>query len=223
MATLKHIAGNAIERDTSIDWCDTYTGTADALIEAGLVRADQLPGLPGVNKTMRTFAPDGREARKGQNFRRFPGARRIVKRGQRFAVQVTVGPDEQARRRERYEKSLEVKQQRWKFERASEKAQQHIDSLPKSHEAYRDDQATYLGWLEGAAEAVLSTSGGFSFDADTADNVRVLVGAIRQAIAEGRTQFRQADLDAQVAEIHAKARSADPDFARFLGRLGGGS
>ncbi len=34
---------------------DVYLGRAEDLIAAGLITADQLPGRPGENKTMRTF------------------------------------------------------------------------------------------------------------------------------------------------------------------------
>lgn len=204
-----------------MSYCDVFTGSAEALIAAGLVDQHQLPGEPGRGKMMASYLPDGAPAKKGDGKSRFmPGYTKIERNGKTFKVYVTVDEAEHSRRLERFR---DEHHKRAEFERAQAKAQKHADELPKSHEAYREQQARYLGWLEGAAEAVLSTSGGYSFDADTADNVRVLVGAIRQAIAEGRTQFRQADLDAQIAEIRAKARSADPDFARFLGRLGGGS
>lgn len=40
-------------------WCDEYVGTAVALNNAGLVRLDQLPGRPGMRKTIVTVFPDG--------------------------------------------------------------------------------------------------------------------------------------------------------------------
>lgn len=38
---------------------DEYTGTADALIAAGLFRAEHLPGAPGMRKVRVTILPDG--------------------------------------------------------------------------------------------------------------------------------------------------------------------
>ena len=48
-------------------WGDEYTGTVDALLAAGVVRADQLPGAPGNGRTMVSFHPDGRLVGKGNS------------------------------------------------------------------------------------------------------------------------------------------------------------
>lgn len=73
---------------------DTYVGFAEALIAAGLITADQLPGLPGRNKTMCTFY-DGVPVKKGANHNhderylsiRRQGKRLVVYRGQSEHVQ----------------------------------------------------------------------------------------------------------------------------------------
>lgn len=43
-----------------------FTGTADALVSAGLLRADQLPGAAGNGRTMVTFLPGGLRVQKGR-------------------------------------------------------------------------------------------------------------------------------------------------------------
>lgn len=46
-------------RKEEFPWYDSYTGTALALVAAGLVRQDRLPGKPGMRKTKVTILPDG--------------------------------------------------------------------------------------------------------------------------------------------------------------------
>lgn len=94
-------------RKEEIVWGDIYTGTAESLIAAGLVRRDQLPGQPGMRKTIVTILPDGslpkgaptancREARE-------PGAKIIKKKSKTaYEVFVIVPEQEQGRRHDKY-------------------------------------------------------------------------------------------------------------------------
>ena len=58
-------------------WCDCYTGTSDSLIAAGLVKAEQLPGYPGQNKTCVSVFADGSIQRHRTSYE--PGAKSIQK------------------------------------------------------------------------------------------------------------------------------------------------
>jgi hypothetical protein len=67
-------------------WGDHYVGTAEHLIAAGLVNADQIPGTPGRNKFTCTFI-DGVPIKRGANCRRdehYLSVRRVGKH--RFEV-----------------------------------------------------------------------------------------------------------------------------------------
>lgn len=94
--------------------------------------------------------------------------------------------------------------------------------LPTSHEGYRAECERRAKWLESALDFVIEPRGGYSLDQETIEAFADLAAALRRILAEGRTQFRPADREAQIVEIRAKARSADPDFARFMDRLDGG-
>ena len=83
---------------------DEYTGTAQALVDAGLVRADQLPGKPGMRKVQVTILPDGTlpSGAPTANHRGActPGARCIKRTSaSSYQVQIFVSKEEAVRRR----------------------------------------------------------------------------------------------------------------------------
>lgn len=70
--------------------CDVYSGHADALIAAGIVRADQLPGQPGMPSSSVTFyrgAPSSRRTRTSQRDEHYL---RVVRSNENFYVYVGV-------------------------------------------------------------------------------------------------------------------------------------
>lgn len=83
---------------------DEYIGTAEAIIAAGLVRADQLPGKPGMRKMRVTILPDGSVqmgATSNCSETRNPGAKLIEASPQgTFRVIVRIQNDEANRRSE---------------------------------------------------------------------------------------------------------------------------
>ncbi len=87
-----------VEVDVSDPPFDRYTGSAEALIRAGIITAEQLP-KPGSNQA--SFLPDGRRAYQGiaKNSRYSEGYRRVIRRPkERYLVEVTVSEEEQKRR-----------------------------------------------------------------------------------------------------------------------------
>lgn len=235
MAATKHIACGAIEHDATCPRYDTYTGTAEALIEAGLIRADQLPGLPGVNKGQRTFMPDGRDVHKGQNYRYLPGARRIVKRGRRFAVDVVVDEDEQKRRLADRHAQLEAdREQMERDRRLADKVKQAREAgmtleewalrgIPKS-------KAEFLERRIGSADAIIDTlrsfmsgevsGGGYSFEPAVLARFDMLAGRLRALIAGGAVRFDQAAHERAITNLLAEAGiSEEPKRQRPALRL----
>lgn len=82
---------------------DVYTGTADALVAAGVVPAGHFPGWPGMMKTTVNIRPDGTLER-SRNEAREPGGRFVVRKskGQRTTYEVSVSL------------SWEIEESRWK-------------------------------------------------------------------------------------------------------------
>lgn len=62
-----------------VEWHQAvYVGKAEALISAGLVTLEQLPGQPGNGRGMCTYEPDGSKVQKGNSRRSGPGRKYIV-------------------------------------------------------------------------------------------------------------------------------------------------
>ncbi|RYF52804.1 MAG: hypothetical protein EOO27_27715 [Comamonadaceae bacterium] len=74
-----------------------YTGSADALIAAGLVLSDQLPGQPGNGRGMCTYEADGSKVGKGKSTGRGPGRKYIIAKkcadGAVFEVRLNLSPE----------------------------------------------------------------------------------------------------------------------------------
>lgn len=201
MAEAKHIAGAGIEHDASSWWCDTFRGTAEALIAAGLIRADELPGGAGVNKVQRTFLADGSELRKGQNYRTVPGVRRIVKRGRRFAVEIVVDEAERERRRAVMEARHEAEQdQRERERRIEEKAERAraagmtlhdwvLRGTPSSEGEYRAGLVSEIGVVERIVGVAVDRGYGYALDAPTLARLRMLFEAMRSLIRQAPMSF----------------------------------
>lgn len=91
-------------------WGDVFTGTAESLSSAGLVRRDQLPGQPGMRKVTVTILADG-SLPKGSptaNCREAdePGAIRISRKTKTlYEVCIHVSDEEEQRRRDEYSRA----------------------------------------------------------------------------------------------------------------------
>lgn len=82
-------------------WGDLVSGSAAAIISAGLATLDELPGQPGCGKTMCTFVGKTRLT-KGYNLakRQMPELYRKIVRltGEKYCVHLGISKDESARR-----------------------------------------------------------------------------------------------------------------------------
>jgi hypothetical protein len=82
---------------------DEYVGTAQALVAAGLVRLDQLPGTAGLPKTIVRIRPDGAHVtgalHANKREARLPGAKWVERRGHRFSVTVLLSDEARVQRR----------------------------------------------------------------------------------------------------------------------------
>lgn len=84
-------------REAGIFPTDGYKGTGTALVAAGLIAAEHLPGQPGMNKISVTILADGRTPR--ISGRLCPGDRFITRlSGEKFELRICVTEEEQNRR-----------------------------------------------------------------------------------------------------------------------------
>lgn len=210
MAEREDIARLGIER-TERWWCDEFRGTAEALIEAGLIRADQLPGTHGVNKTMRTFAADGAELRKGQNGRNSPGARQVVKSGRKFRVTINLDEAEEERRRAEHDAWLEAdRAQRERESRIREKTKQAeaagmtleqwvLRGTPNNEQDFRACTISVIDTFEH----MIDNRNGYGYGLDSASRARLgmLIEAMRSLVEQAPIVFDPAKREADIDEL----------------------
>jgi len=94
-----------VQLRTDCTWFDEYVGRPEALVAAGLVCLDQLPGQPGMRKVRVTIFADGTlpQGARGVNDKRSrePGAKTIERASKTtYRVRVILPVDEQERRKE---------------------------------------------------------------------------------------------------------------------------
>jgi len=176
-------------------WGILAEGTREQLVAAGIVPDELLPERGTVRVEI-----DGRAAK-------------IVRASKyRFDVWIQWREDE----REARERARQASED---LERASAAVRARIEALPTTHDDYRvqiEGLESFLGYVE---HRISTPHGGFRLDADTVERVGVLIQAIRSTVAEGRSQFSQADRDEQVSAMRAELVAKDAPFAAFLGRL----
>jgi hypothetical protein len=109
---------------------DVYSGSADALIAAGLVTPEQLPGQPGNGSSMVSFYPDGTRVPRGSNYAcKRPGYKQIRRVGKSGSFHVLVRQSEEEHERRDAERNAQW--EREKFARAA--ASRQVAPLRRGH------------------------------------------------------------------------------------------
>lgn len=212
MATADTSTPEGVRVDTSPLWGNIYQGTAEALIAAGLVRFDQLPGQPGRGKTVATYLPDGTmlPIRNNRSSSSEPGLVTIHKASARqYRVSVCVDEAEHERRcnlldeaREQARQKQEVERERQRNRDAAAEAgmtleQWALRGIPRTEAEHRsrvrDDIALYARMMQSALGGRNGFSYGFTFDQATHARARMLFDALADLIEKGAIQFDQDD------------------------------
>lgn len=92
------IAGVTLSKAAT--WCDTLSGTVDALIAARIITADQLPGQPGMPKVSATFYNGKPWDQRRQRVPTDPGFLNIDRtaKGKKVTVRIGITEDERDQR-----------------------------------------------------------------------------------------------------------------------------
>lgn len=117
--------GATVERVTlskAAAWCDTFSGTAEALIASGLITADQLPGQPGMPKVSATFYNGARCDDRRKRVPRDLGYMNVSRpaTGKKVTVQVGIPADEAAKRRKALNESDAARVTAWRAKQAAQ-------------------------------------------------------------------------------------------------------
>lgn len=199
---------------------DEYIGTADQLIEAGILQAGQFPGDPGRGKTMVSYTADGQPRVRGCD----KGAGYCqVRRLSRTMFNVTVRVDEKETKRRQDEERERRDNAKLSTDAQAELKRQmeRLKELPATPAQYAK-QAADLFWhgfetFHRAHCCGDPHESGYSFSArdaeDFAELARTLYWAIREAEApKFSAQYRHRHLVA----AQAKSAKADLPLQRLL-------
>ena len=97
---IREVPGVAVRREAR---CNVYSGTAAAMVAAGIATLDMFPGQPGRAAASTTFRPSWTTKLGGEYWWNVPGYMAINRNanGTTFRIELTVDRDEQARRNRR--------------------------------------------------------------------------------------------------------------------------
>lgn len=186
-------------------WGDEFTGTAESLSSAGLVRRDHLPGQPGMRKVTVTILADGsfpkgaptancREANE-------PGSIRISRKTKTlYEVCIRVSDEEEQRRRDEHSRA----DREWEARMMSlprpaplcctsqerkeiETAKALVASWPSSSADFRESARTYTDAVLMMLEPKLfdGKDGGYRYNDATERKIKALVGQLRGLVEGG--------------------------------------
>jgi hypothetical protein len=176
---------------------DRYWGTKEALIAAGLAKAEWFPGDPRCPRKRVYRTPDG--------------AVEISKKsGGKFEVLIEISDEEETRRR-----GLGASRG------AASNAQAQIAALPKSADGFRSDliqcAETLLGVLQKYAE---NGSGGYRVSKPALDELEIAIGRVVSALEASDIAFSAKARAAAEREIMAKCGVVLDSASRtFIDRL----
>lgn len=226
-------------RVTEYLYNNEYSGTAEALISAGLVRANQLPGQPGMAKSCVTFYDDKRVA-PGKQSERDEKFLRIQTAGKKFTVTQGVSKEVEADRRliaiaER-KAAQEAEQVAATSRAAAEReiaqnkmmAEFTLSTLPTSPNDYRKKLITdcdfYAGIVrdrmtpkKGSGFDLFSAgTSGFSLDESVITEFNDLVNEIRELISNASVQFNSPRQREIISNCKSAVARGDAKFQRVL-------
>lgn len=186
------------------DFGTTYVGSGAALVQAGLVRRDQLPGPNGPRKRSAVFY-DGVPASRGRSYPHDERYMKVKLVGRdRFSVWVWCSKA----KREALEAHLTAR----RIEAAScdeerARAAFWLSRIPASPESYKSDAAeTVAGFLNAAISVVQATDRhGYSFDERALQRVLAAASQLRAAIQGGGVVFDAVRHERAVADQRERA------------------
>lgn len=204
-------------------YLDEYIGTADQLIEAGILQAGQFPGDPGRGKTMVSYTADGQAAARGS----CKGAGyRQVRRVSRTMFNVTVRVDE-AETKRRHDEDREQRENAKLSADARTELQREmgrLKELPATPQEYAKDAAD-LFWIGvntffRAHCGKVPHESGYRFSASDAEKFAELARTLYWAIREdGTPKFDPAFRLRNVTKARANAAKTDLPLQRMLRSL----
>lgn len=194
--------------DKSCWWHDKYTGTAETLIAAGIITADQLPGQPGMPKVSATFYNGVLCQERRKRVPRDLGYMNICRpvTGKKVTVLIGISAEEEAQRRA----TRHAKQERTFIEEVTKQAAQQVKRQAECR--LFGKRLAYWVAEHGIADKTGARAQVFGLElcAEAAEELGELANRIWQI-------FDTAELTEVTASSVAQAKaSADSVFQSFL-------
>ena len=200
---------------------DVYKGTAEQLLETGLVRREQFPGAPGMAKVAATFY-DGVPVKRGANpprDERYLCVRRVNSR--LFALRVGLSKAESQLRTAASEARREREQALARASEARERASRERAGMPTSHDEYRSKTARLLARHLAVHRDALTACEwhGYRFDDATLAAFDAAVASAVEALTNGRTLYSATRQQARIDSIERETVKSDAPLQGFLASM----
>lgn len=189
-------------------WRDIYTGRIEAMVAAGIVPADLIPGAPGMAKTMHGILPSGELAPRNTQVDNMPGAKSVQRQGKRLTVWVSLTEEERQARKEARHRQAEAADQKERDRRAAMTPEERSDEtdadsmrrvpeyflkrMPKSAKDFRRellDEIRRDVYRRVNEAARVRPVHGFVIESKSADAIRLSLDAVVEAIMAADVQF----------------------------------
>ena len=180
-----------------------YVGTREAMIAAGLLTLEQIPGGPGCPRTsVFSFVLDDRPHKVSVSPKR--GLVRLMVEGTSAEW-------------ETYDARCDALQ---KARDVAKEVRRQIELLPRSREAYCE-LARVLASVRSCRDVLLRPIGGYSITEAAWNEFEQTVDMACDDLLEHVT-FSRAARDRQIEAYRQQAAEADPEFARFMKAISAG-
>lgn len=214
---------------------DEYRGTAEALISAGLVRADQLPGQPDMPKSCATFY-DGRRIRRGMGTygKRDEKYMHVLTAGKKFTIWKGVAAEVAAERNAAWDAKIDADRKAERLAAAVKelaycntqlnrvRAEGVLYNMVNSADEYRKKMVKELqSCVRGvrSGDMLPNDNHGFSVDESVVTELDDLLNEMIELITNADVRFNAP----RHKEINLKCKSdiakADSRFQRTLNHL----
>jgi hypothetical protein len=206
------IRDDQIAHEKHLD-CDSYTGTASALLSARIIEKHMLPGQPHRGKTIAVIeGPDGEKWG--------PGYMEIKRKNARlFEVKAGISREESERRQQAQHRLLQAGKAAQKLEAAQQREALELSELPRSHQQYRESAVkalrAHLNIVRDTAIAPNKFSG-FHFDGEALRAFDNAVNDLLKTLYRGGTIFNPVVQERRIVEIRSQSSKVNMPLQNFL-------
>ena len=197
---------------------DVYSGTKEALINAGLVRADQFPPEGTLGISYYSGIPSQRRGVIDNNYLRVE----FVKKTWRVRIGVSIKVRD-ARAIEAHKARKVIEAQPKDAEKRKGEAQyalNRLNELPRTADDFRRKEARAMRhWIQMKLEPLSTERHGFAFDDDATEAIGMASDAIIEAIMAAGVKFDQDKLRRVVERLQVEAIMGETLIAQKVAKL----